>query len=599
MLYEHEMVRKGLAIWHNGRLIPVMRGGAGDEPLFTLPEQNLTDYEDDDLQAMGAKIRERIAEVLAGRADPDIVGERTRTEVSAEMEEAVLAVERIDTEIEDRAKDLSSYESTTNELAARAGIKAHTDPGDEGDGEGGEEGSEGDGSEEAEGEATTASATDAATESRLPRPLPAARRHKPQAVEHDDGAGLRVTPYAAGLGTPYESMTKLDRNTVGEFLDDIIHKNRVQPGQKVVLAHARFDFDNSRHLHEGPDGYLVNASKVRNIMDTIQGAKPQALTASGDLCAPLPPRYELPGVETAVRPVRSALESFMAARGGVQIGVTPKLADYTDAVGVVTAAENAEGGTFAVKSCMRIECPDFSPVKVDSIYTCYEADNLAAKSYPELMSRIADLVMANQARVADSKLLQTIKEGSTNVTGGGTALGMTFSLFGDIFKLAAGIRSRNRMPAGSLLQALIPEWFLDALQLDGYRAVNVDGRDTTRAGAEALLRRAGIIPYFYLDGPSTGDGQVFGTQSAGAILDFPDHIQYCLYPAGSWLHLDSGELNLGVVRDSTLNATNDFQVFAETWENVAFTGVESQWVTSTFCANGTFAAGVDAHTICS
>ncbi len=92
---------------------------------------------------------------------------------------------------------------------------------------------------------------------------------------------------------------------------------------------------------------------------------------------------------------------------------------------------------------------------------------------------------------------------------------------------------------------------------------------------------------------------MFGTQSAGAILDFPDHIQYCLYPAGSWLHLDSGELNLGIVRDSSLNATNDFQVFAETWENVAFTGVESDWVTSTFCANGTFAGGVDAHTICS
>jgi hypothetical protein len=592
MLYEHEMVRKGLAFWHNGRLIPIMRGGSGDEPLFSLPQEgpvdkwDLTEIEDGDLAALAAGLRERVAEVLAGRADPDVVGERTRTEVAEEMQNAVLAIETIDKEIEDRAADLSNYDSTLDELASKAGVKNETPD----EGEATEE-TEETNPEPDEEEATVAAAM--AVPATKPRPLPAARAHRPTPVEHDDGLGLRVTPFAAGLGSPFLSQDRLDRRGVGEFMDDVINKSRIQPGQKVVMAHARHDFPKERMLSEGPDGYLVNADKVRNVM----GA--QALTASGDLCAPLPPRYELPGVETAVRPVRAALESFMAARGGVQVGVTPKLADYEDAVGVVTAAENAEGGTFAVKNCMRIECPDFNPVKVDSIYTCYEADNLAAKSYPELMSRIADLVMANQARVADSKLLQAIKEGSTNVTGGGTALGATFSIFGDIFKLAAGIRSRNRMPAGSLLQALIPEWFLDALQLDGYRAVNVDGRDTTRAGAEALLRRAGIIPYFYLDGPSTGDGQIFATQTAGAILDFPDHIQYCIYPAGSWLHLDSGELNLGVVRDSTLNATNDYQVFAETWENVAFTGVESDWVTSTFCANGTFAAGVDAHTVCS
>ncbi len=561
------------------------------EPLFSLPPEDpeaLREIEDADLAALGASLRERLGDVFDHRTDPDTVGERTRPEVLAEMELADAAIKRIDAELAERTEDESAFEAKAAEIAKSAGVPTMSEQ--TSDDEPDEDKPDEDETPDEEPEATTA----AATVARKPRPLPAARTHKPQPADHDDGSGLRVSQFASALGSPFQSQDLLgDRKDIGRFLDDIIQRGRVKPGQSAVLAHASFDFAPERVLNEGSDGYLVNADRVRNIMGQ------QALTASGDLCAPLPPRYELPGVETSVRPVRAALESFMAARGGIQVGVTPKLADYEDAVGVVTAAENAEGGTFAVKGCMRIECPDFNPVKVDSIYTCYEADNLAAKSYPELMSRIADLVMANQARVADSKLLQAIKEGSTNVTGGGTALGATFSIFGDIFKLAAGIRSRNRMPAGSLLQALIPEWFLDALQLDGYRAVNVDGRDTTRAGAEALLRRAGIIPYFYLDGPSTGDGQVFGTQSAGAILDFPDHIQYCLYPAGSWLHLDSGELNLGIVRDSSLNATNDYQVFAEVWENVAFTGVESDWVTSTFCANGTFAGGVDAHTICS
>jgi hypothetical protein len=562
-----------------------------DEPLFSLPQEgpvekwDLSEIEDGDLAAHAAGLRERVAEVLAGRADPEIVGDRTRTEVADQMQEAVLAIEKIDAEIAERAADETGYETKLDELASRAGVTAKAD----------DEPVEADAEEtevEEVEEATVAAATTATNPvARAPRPLPAAKSHRPKQSDHDDGSGLRVTPFAAGLGAPYESMTQLDRRGVGEFMDDIIHKNRVQPGQKVVLAHARFDFPAERVLSEGPDGYLVNADRVRNIM----GA--QALTASGDLCAPLPPRYELPGVETAARPVRGALESFVAARGGVQIGVTPTMGDYTDAVGVVTAAENAQGGTFAVKGCMRIECPDFNPTKVDSIYQCIEADNLAAKSYPELMARIADLVMAEQARLADSKLLQAIKVGSTNVVGDASSGGAHFNLFGDIYKIAAGIRSRNRMPADATLQALFPAWTIDLLALDSTRRAYGDVM-ATRAGMESELRGAGIIPTFYLDGPSTGTGQIFAAQTAGAILTFPATLQWAIFPSGSWLHLDAGELNLGVVRDSSLNATNDFQIFAETWENVAFTGVESDWVSSAVCASGALSAPVDLHTEC-
>jgi hypothetical protein len=60
-------------------------------------------------------------------------------------------------------------------------------------------------------------------------------------------------------------------------------------------------------------------------------------------------------------------------------------------------------------------------------------------------------------------------------------------------------------------------------------------------------------------------------------------VQWFLFPPGSWLFLDGGELDLGIVRDSTLSATNDFESFAETWEAAAFVGSESLAVTSTVC----------------
>lgn len=52
------------------------------------------------------------------------------------------------------------------------------------------------------------------------------------------------------------------------------------------------------------------------------------------------------------------------------------------------------------------------------------------------------------------------------------------------------------------------------------------------------------------------------------------------------LFLDGGTLDLGIVRDSTLNATNDAIIFAESFEQVAAVGPESLRITSTVDASG-------------
>ena len=65
-----------------------------------------------------------------------------------------------------------------------------------------------------------------------------------------------------------------------------------------------------------------------------------------------------------------------------------------------------------------------------------------------------------------------------------------------------------------------------------------------------------------------------------------------LFPEGTFLHLDGGSLELGIVRDSTLNSTNDYQVFGETFENVARIGPTqaARWASVTICPAGTFPA---------
>jgi hypothetical protein len=50
--------------------------------------------------------------------------------------------------------------------------------------------------------------------------------------------------------------------------------------------------------------------------------------------------------------------------------------------------------------------------------------------------------------------------------------------------------------------------------------------------------------------------------------------------------MSGGVLDIGVVRDSTLDATNDYEIFTEVFETVAFRGVEALTVVSPWLPNG-------------
>jgi hypothetical protein len=74
------------------------------------------------------------------------------------------------------------------------------------------------------------------------------------------------------------------------------------------------------------------------------------------------------------------------------------------------------------------------------------------------------------------------------------------------------------------------------------------------------------------------------------MTEFPDTFVWYMFAEGSFLFVDGGTLDLGIIRDSTLVGTNDYKMFIETFENVAKVGVESIQVTSTINVNGTASA---------
>jgi hypothetical protein len=542
-----------------------------DESMFPALPADLSALDDSELDALRAEYLAVVRQVRAG--DETTIGERSAEEVIAELTAGVEALEQIKSEITTRAEAEQNFSQSLEELATRAGVTEDETP-------------EPEATEElaAETEAEEAAQPEAVAAAAKPirRPLPERnRRHRArESAEFSNQPVLRASNLLSGIVDPG---TPLDSKSLGKVLADVVKTNRAPNGLKLVVASAAYPYPEDRQLERSSLG--ANAEKIWGV------TSPRALIASGGLCAPLTPIYDLPGVES---PVREALANFQATRGGAQVPANPTIVDYEDAVGVVTAANDELGGTNAVKSCMRIDCPVFDEVTVDSIYSCIEAGNLTARAYPELMARIDELVRANHARLADGKLLTEIRSGSTIVSTSDytSSAGAVSTLFGDIIKAAAAMRSRHRMAADTTLRVLLPAVVIDLLQLDIIR-MPYDSFGRTREGVAALLGLAGVNASFYLD-ERDGGSTIAGAQTAGALNALPATIEWAIYPEGSWLHLDSGTLDLGVVRDSTLNSTNDFQIFAETWENAAFVGVESLWITSNVCSSGTLSAPVDA-----
>ena len=112
--------------------------------------------------------------------------------------------------------------------------------------------------------------------------------------------------------------------------------------------------------------------------------------------------------------------------------------------------------------------------------------------------------------------------------------------------------------------------------------------------AAAILNRYGISVAWYLDPVTGGTSQAFAAEvqdlGLDTLDDFPAAIQWAIYPEGEFIGVDMGTLELGIVRDSTLNATNDFQIFGERFRNVARLGPAqgALWVHQEVCPNGVF-----------
>lgn len=553
-----------------------------------LPD-DLSTLGDDELRSLIADL-EGVATRLTDR-DAETVGDATLADVLAAATEAITRLETAKGELTNRDAAEAEAQAQLEELRARIGTEEEPseeepeagtepepadEPAEEPAAETPDEPTDEPAEEPAAAEELEPVAAAAVSQRRAALPRPAGRaRTETRTPGEPIMAPVTASILAEGTGLAIgERIT--DKSQV---LDAFRRKreamgNRPQGDEKVPILRLRTEYPEDRQLSSG-----MSAQQIWDRVERVAG--PEAVTAAG-ICAPVTPYYDLQAVSVADRPVRGALATFNADRGGISFAPPPKLTAVTTAAGRITDAQAVAGGSPAVKGCQVIACPTFQQVNVASIYRCIKSDNLNARIYPERLDQFQTLVAAAWAALAETALLDGIAAASTAVTAG-QAAGAISDLVKHVIVAAAAQRNRHRMRPDQPLRCLMPAWTLDLLDADLARS-QFD-RFRLRTEIETMLRGDGVNISWYQDS-ATGAGQLFGAQGAGALLDFPAFVEWYLFPEGSFLFLDSGELDLGLVRDSTLNSTNEFTMFYESWENIAFVGVESLRVRSTLCDTG-------------
>lgn len=572
-------------------------------------EATRADMTGEQLDALRTGFEDRARELLDG--------ERT-DEVLAELEQIATSVAAVDEAVATAAAAEAAAEAAAQDLATR--IFGAADEG--GEGEGGEA-AEGEGEDApAEGEpvvevpaegaevpdaeevpeAVAAAAADVAYRPRITNVnarRPAASRPRPTAA-----ATPSTLVASANMGGVIAAGQVLDSPEAlgAAFLAAWDASQGFKNGrQKISVARSGGD---PLDLY-GEDRYLDSSARSNHRkIEALCGreaitAAARAMTASGGACIPPPVMYDLPIiVGTEARPVRDEMMvRFGADRAGVVTLPPPVLTDLTNAVSDWSMENDEAPGSHgnATKPCLTVTCPDETTDHVDAIVKCMRFGNFRSRFFGEQVQAWLDLAAVWHARHAERKLLAAIGAGSTQVTSG-TVLGTTRDVLAVLDRASAQFQARHRTGDGYPLRWAAPMWLRDQISVDIARQMPVGTLDETLALADASIDRwlavREIRPTWFLDGENATQ-EMSGPQADGPLKGWPSTVVSYLYPEGVWQFLDGGMFDFGVVRDSTLNATNDFQVFSETLEGSHFHGVESMRLELDVCPDGSASALVD------
>jgi hypothetical protein len=334
-----------------------------------------------------------------------------------------------------------------------------------------------------------------------------------------------------------------------------------------------------------PIEHKLGADLAYNMDVLDRATAPEALTAAG-WCAPSNNLYTMFGIDAADGLID--LPTVQITRGGLNVpnylGIDYDLGT-SEIEGTWEWTEADQNDSEATKPCVYIPCPDFTDYRLIAEGICVTNGNLTDRAFPELTRRYVDaLVNAHlhrmSAQIIDKIVLSAEFINMTPVTQTSSA----GRLLGAVDLSVASYRSKYRMGVNSVLEAVFPLWTKEMLRADLANRAGVNMTAVTNAQIDEHFAVRGVRAQFVHDWQPI---QRFNVPYNLPLPAFPTDLNFLLYPAGGYVRGDGGTIDLGVVRDSVLNATNDYTAaWTEQMYLVAQLGPKAHRVNVTLAEGG-------------
>jgi hypothetical protein len=314
---------------------------------------------------------------------------------------------------------------------------------------------------------------------------------------------------------------------------------------------ARIDIPHTHELGTSPE------ANVAIIDDLVGHPTAAALVASGGWCAPSEPIFEMFDIGPDTGNIFDLPGLGTKVRAGVMIPSFYGIGDVGGALWTWTEAQDIAAATQPAgpeKPCLKIPCPTWTECRLEAEGLCVTHGNLSDRAWPELTRGFLSIVMgAHQRRLSAAKIAKVLADiGAATTPDASMLLGdVTADVLNVIALAAADMRSQYRLGDGRSVDVLLPDWSRAVLRENmAHRAGVTDSMNVSDSQVTSWLTARGVRPQF------TPDWQpLFNTAAA---TRWPATLTFALWLTGSYISLDGGSIDLGVVRDSTLNATNDF-----------------------------------------
>lgn len=335
----------------------------------------------------------------------------------------------------------------------------------------------------------------------------------------------------------------------------------------------------------------------------------QALVAGGGWCAPSEIMYGFFNIADSDGLID--LPTVGVSRGGIKFPVSPAIGDvFFQDVGsnpasgmggfafsfsnatdpwLWTESDDQATVTGSVnKPTLRVPCPSFSEVRLEAYGLTVTAGNLTDSAYPESTQNFIRLLRMAYAHAINGRLISLMDAASTSATAfTDTTSSAAPHIFNAVALAATDYRARYAMRTDAVLECVMPYWVKEVIRADLGWKPGIDSTELLSvmdSQIDGFFTARAVRVQWVNDYQVRGSGQ-FGNSST--MVAWPTTANFLLYAAGTFLHGTGLTLDLGVVRDSVLNAENDFTAaWAEEAHLVAMVGHASRKYAVGFTVTG-------------